>query len=124
LGGGGSAIVRLHCIVAVADEKKLLLFLKAQEAGVRGESGGERGEVAVRATTQLSNISSQTERRHLGRTCKTGWLFYPFCFGFLSFCNFFYSWRFYSTWCCIILPPDEKVEYSVGSRGSGMRRMK
>lgn len=64
----GSAIVWLPCIVAVADEKKLLVFLKAQEAGVRGESGGERGEEAA---TQLSDISSQTERKHLRHSCKT-----------------------------------------------------
>lgn len=57
-----SAIVRLPCIVAVADEKKQLVFLKAQAAGVRGESGGERGEEAVRAATQLSNIGNQTQR--------------------------------------------------------------
>lgn len=67
----GSAIVWLPCIVAARDEKKLLVFLKAQEAGVRVESGGERGEEAVRAATQLSDISNQTERRHLRHSCKT-----------------------------------------------------
>lgn len=57
----------------VANGKKLLVFLKAQEAGVRGESGGERGggAEAERAATQLSDISSQTERRHLRHSCKT-----------------------------------------------------
>ena len=56
----------------VADGKKLLVFLKAQEAGVRGERGGERGggAEAERAATQLSDISSQTERRHLRHSCQ------------------------------------------------------
>lgn len=67
----GLLLFVLPCIVAGADEKKLLVFLKAQEAGVRGESGGERGEEAVRAATQLSNISNQTERRHLRHSCET-----------------------------------------------------
>ena len=48
----------------MADEKKkLLVFLKAQEAGVRGESGGERGrgrgEEAGRAATQLSDTREE-----------------------------------------------------------------
>lgn len=55
-------------IVAVADEKKkekLLVFLKAQEAGVRGESEGKRGEEAARAATPLSDLSNQRDKRHL-----------------------------------------------------------
>lgn len=50
-------------------KKKLLVFLKAQETGVRGESGGERG--GRRAATLLSDISDQTERRNLTHSCKT-----------------------------------------------------
>lgn len=40
----GSAIVRLSCTDAdaVADEGENILFLKTQEAGIRGESGGGR----------------------------------------------------------------------------------
>lgn len=70
-GFGGVCYCSLPCIVTVADKKKLPVFLKAQEAGVRGESGGERGEEAFGASTQLSDISSQTEKRHLRHSCKT-----------------------------------------------------
>lgn len=39
-GFGGLAIVLLPCIVTAEGEKKLLVFLKEQEAGDRGENGG------------------------------------------------------------------------------------
>lgn len=46
-------------------KEKLLVFLKAQEAGVRGESEGKRGEEAARAATPLSDLSNQRDKRHL-----------------------------------------------------------
>ena len=75
-----------YCLAPLhSREKKLLVFLKAQEAGVRGESGGERGEEAARAATQLSDISNQTERRYLrhshARRQESRILFRPVCFG-------------------------------------------
>lgn len=81
---GGSAIVRLPCTVALADERKPLVFFK----GAGGSSQGRkwRGEEAGRAAAQLSDISSQTERRHLGYSCKTTRpLFHPICFRLFSF---------------------------------------
>jgi len=88
----GSAIVWHPCTVAVADgEKKLLVFLKAQESCVRGDSGEKRGEEAVRAATQLSDFSSQTEKRHLRHMYdnkKAG----------LLFCHFGLFPLLYSTW--------------------------
>lgn len=67
----GSAIVCLPFIVSAADKKKLLVFLKAQETDVKGESAEERGEEAASAAKELSDISNLTETSHLRHSCKT-----------------------------------------------------
>ena len=69
----------------VADEKKkLLVFLKAQEAGVRGESGGERGEGG--GGRESSNTAQRYQRGGSRHSCKTArkqdyYFFPPVCFG-------------------------------------------
>lgn len=66
----------------------------------------------MRAATQLSDISSQT-----GGTSDTharqqeSRIIVLSCWFWIIFFQTFCCWRFYSSPCCIILPPDEKQEY-------------
>lgn len=95
--------------VAEGGKKRLLVFLKAQEAGVGERVEAKRGEEAARAATQLSNISHQTESRHLRHSSdtagRTGYHFtlfhldYPHLFilvrgFFVSFCSSFLLYHF------------------------------
>lgn len=111
---GGSAIVWLPCT-----EKKLHVFLKAQESAVRRDSGGERGEEAVRAATKQTS--------HLTHSCKTtrkaGLFFHPICCGFYS-SHLVGIWEIYSLCVALFYHQMRKQEYLLRSRGSGMLCMK
>ncbi len=76
----------------------------------RGEGGGERGAEAARAATQLSDIISPTERRHLRHSRKTARK-QDYCFALFVLDYSLLDISDSSRWC-IILPPDEKQDYS------------
>lgn len=82
---------------------RLLVFLKAQEAGVGERVEAKRGEEATRAATQLSNISHQTESRHLRHSSETaGRTGYHFTLFHLDYSHLFILVRGFFLFCFVL----------------------
>lgn len=68
----------------------------------RVQERGGRGEEAVSAAKELSDISNQTETRHLRHPCKTtrkqDYYFISFLVDYTLLGFDLLSWRFYSFW--------------------------